>query len=70
MDRRQFPPACCDIGPTLLAFLLTMSGAVLADVPPLAAYPNYPSETPVKFTPVTDSYDYSSRLEAAIRGVR
>ncbi len=38
-----------------------VSGAVLAQDAPKAAYPQYPSETPDKFVPVTDSYDYSLR---------
>jgi predicted acyl esterase len=43
------------------ALLLTVSCAALAEDPPKAAYPDYPSETPEKFAPVTDSYDYTSR---------
>jgi hypothetical protein len=45
----------------LVALLLTASVAVLADDPPKPLYPNYPSETPDKFAPVTDSYDYTLR---------
>jgi uncharacterized protein len=41
--------------------LLAMSCPSYADDPPKPAYPNYPSETPDKFTPVTDSYDYTLR---------
>ena len=33
----------------------------MADDPPKPLYPNYPSETPQKFAPVTDSYDYTRR---------
>src|SRR5713226_9786256 len=29
--------------------------------PPPTTYPAYPSETPAKFTPVTDSFDYARR---------
>ena len=45
----------------LVAILLTMSVTVLAEDPPKALYPKYPSETPDKFVPVTDSYDYTLR---------
>ncbi len=41
--------------------LLTASVAVPADDPPKPLYPNYPSETPQKFAPVTDSYEYTLR---------
>ena len=41
--------------------LLTASCVLLADEVPKALYPQYPSETPDKFTPVTDSYDYNLR---------
>jgi putative CocE/NonD family hydrolase len=61
MDWRRFSPAWGGIRQVLIALPLTMSCAVLAEVPPSAAYPNYPSETPEKFTPVTESYDYVSR---------
>ena len=43
------------------ALLLTVSGGLLADNPPTPLYPQYPSETPQKFTPVTESYDYNLR---------
>jgi uncharacterized protein len=48
--------------PALLALLLSLSGAVLAmdDTPP-PKYPDYPSETPATFKPVTSSYDYVER---------
>jgi putative CocE/NonD family hydrolase len=45
----------------LVAVLLAMSCAVQADDPPKALYPNYPSETPEKFAPVTVTYDYTLR---------
>jgi putative CocE/NonD family hydrolase len=44
----------------LAVCLMTFSCTALAD-PPKALYPNYPSETPDKFVPVTDSYDYTLR---------
>ncbi|GFZ94382.1 CocE/NonD family hydrolase [Dyella caseinilytica] len=48
--------------PAMFALLLTLSGAVLATDPPgPSQYPNYPSETPAQFTPVTSSYDYVER---------
>jgi uncharacterized protein len=59
MDWRSFSPAGCMTA--LLALPLAMNSVALAADPPPAAYPNYPSETPGKFTPVTDSYDYTSR---------
>jgi putative CocE/NonD family hydrolase len=49
------------VKPLLVALLLTMSCAVQADDTPKPLYPNYPSETPEKFVPVTDSYDYTLR---------
>ena len=59
MDWRPFSSAGCMTA--LLALPLAMSSVALAADSPPAAYPNYPSETPGKFTPVTDSYDYTSR---------
>ena len=47
--------------PILVALLGTMSFTVLAEDAPKALYPDYPSETPNKFEPVTDSYDYTLR---------
>ncbi|MHB1057749.1 MAG: CocE/NonD family hydrolase [Rhodanobacter sp.] len=47
--------------PALFALLLTMGGALQATDTPQAKYPDYPSETPAKFVPVTDSYDYARR---------
>ena len=46
------------IAPILLAAATATAAAAQN---PGAHYPEYPSETPDKFTPVTDSYDYSSR---------
>jgi len=53
--------ASLGVKPLLVALLLTASCAVQADDSPKALYPNYPSETPDKFMPVTDSYDYTLR---------
>ncbi|MBE1160495.1 CocE/NonD family hydrolase [Dyella acidiphila] len=48
--------------PAMFALLLSLSGAVTAmDAPDTSQYPNYPSETPAQFTPVTGSYDYVER---------
>ncbi len=47
--------------PVLVAALLVMSSTVFAEDAPKALYPNYPSETPDKFAPVTDSYEYTLR---------
>jgi uncharacterized protein len=49
------------VKPLLVALLLTLGCAVLADETPKELYPNYSSETPDKFVPVTDSYDYILR---------
>ncbi|TAL86649.1 MAG: CocE/NonD family hydrolase [Rhodanobacter sp.] len=48
--------------PALCMLLLVVSSAVLAADPPAARYPDYPSETPAHFTPVTRSYDYVRRV--------
>ncbi|MGB8694837.1 MAG: CocE/NonD family hydrolase, partial [Steroidobacteraceae bacterium] len=45
----------------LLGIGIGIGGAALAQEAPKPAYPQYPSETPDKFVPVTDSYDYSLR---------
>jgi putative CocE/NonD family hydrolase len=45
----------------LAALLLTSSITVLADDPAKVLYPNYPSETPAKFAPATESYEYTLR---------
>jgi putative CocE/NonD family hydrolase len=45
----------------IVVLLLTASVAVRADDPPKPLYPNYPSETPQKFAPATDSYEYTLR---------
>jgi putative CocE/NonD family hydrolase len=46
---------------TLPMILCAMSLGSSVAAAPKPAYPNFPSETPAKFTPVTDSYDYSLR---------
>ncbi len=53
--------AALGVRPMLVALLLTVSCAVQAEDPPKALYPEYPSETPGKFVPATDSYDYALR---------
>jgi len=45
----------------LCTLLLGCSAAVPAADAPAPLYPQYPSETPDNFQPVTDSYDYSLR---------
>jgi len=47
--------------PALFALLLAAGGMLQATDAPQAKYPDYPSETPAKFVPVTDSFDYVSR---------
>ena len=61
MDFKRHVLAWGGLQPALVALLLGVSGVVLAEDPPKAAYPAYPSETPEKFTPVTDSHDYTWR---------
>ena len=46
---------------TLGALLLALSGGVYADDTPKPLYPQYPSETPSNFTPVSDAWDYELR---------
>ena len=42
-------------------FALLGAPLIHAQVAPPAQYPNYPSETPAKITPVTDTFDYVRR---------
>jgi hypothetical protein len=49
------------VAPLFVTLLLTMSFTVRAEDAPKALYPNYPSETPDKFEPVTGSYEYTLR---------
>jgi putative CocE/NonD family hydrolase len=49
------------VRPALFSLLLTLSGVAMATDAPAQQYPNYPSETPATFTPVTSSYDYVER---------
>ena len=44
---------------TLILALASPSAA--QDAPPAPKYPDFPSETPAKFTPMTDSFDYIKR---------
>jgi putative CocE/NonD family hydrolase len=45
----------------VFSLLLLASVASAQTEPPSAKYPDYPSEIPAKFTPVTDSFDYIKR---------
>jgi putative CocE/NonD family hydrolase len=45
----------------LIALLFTVQGGLYAKDEPKPKYPAYPSETPAKFTPVSDSFDYVLR---------
>jgi putative CocE/NonD family hydrolase len=47
--------------PILLLLLLAASATLPAAGAPQAKYPNYPSETPAHFTPVTTGFDYQRR---------
>ena len=44
----------------LLAFAASAQDAKAPPPPP--KYPDYPSETPAKFKPTTDAYDYTRRI--------
>ena len=46
---------------TLAALLLTLSSGLCAEDAPKPLYPQYPSETPTNFTPVTDTWEYDLR---------
>src|SRR5213082_3526910 len=46
---------------TLVALLLAASSGLCADDAPKPLYPQYPSETPTNFTPVSDTWDYELR---------
>src|SRR6202521_979201 len=43
---------------TLAALLLTLSSGLCSEDAPKPLYPQYPSETPPSFTPVTDTWEY------------
>jgi uncharacterized protein len=61
MDKRDARLIPARLTSSIAALLLTISGGLLAEDAPTPLYPQYPSETPDKFTPVTDSYDYDLR---------
>src|SRR6202521_4183765 len=46
---------------TLAALFLTLSSGLGAEDAPKPLYPQYPSETPTNFTPVTNSWEYDLR---------
>src|SRR4029077_6568585 len=45
----------------LVSLLLTSSSGLCPEDAPKPLYPQYPSETPSKFAPVSDSWDYELR---------
>jgi putative CocE/NonD family hydrolase len=47
----------------MLGVLLFVEPLAAQSAPPPAKYPDLPSETPAKFTPATDSFDYMKRDE-------
>ncbi len=47
--------------PAFFTLLLSLSGAAMATDAPAQQYPNYPSETPANFKPVSSSFDYVER---------
>ncbi len=44
------------------ALSLTLAASAWAQSPPQEKYPNYPSETPAHFKPVTQTFDYQRRV--------
>src|SRR5713226_6503249 len=46
-----------------LGALLFVEASAAQNAPSPAGYPDLPSETPAKFTPATDSFDYMKRDE-------
>ena len=44
-----------------MGLLLAVSGSLYAEDTPRPLYPQYPSETPTRFVPVTDTWDYDLR---------
>src|SRR5256885_10337321 len=46
---------------TLVALFLAASSGLCAEDAPKPLYPQYPSETPTRFTPVSDTWDYELR---------
>src|SRR5205809_8038355 len=46
---------------TLVALFLAASSGLCAEDAPKPLYPQYPSETPTHFTPVSDTWDYDLR---------
>ena len=49
------------IKPAFFTLLLSLSGTAMATDAPAQQYPNYPSETPANFKPVSSSFDYVER---------
>ena len=62
MLRNHAVVATRGLSAVLLVLLLMLSGSALATDPPAAQYPDYPSETPARFAPTTDGYDYVRRV--------
>ncbi len=62
MLRNHAVVATRGLSAVLLVLLLMLSGSALATDPPGIQYPDYPSETPARFAPTTDGYDYVRRV--------
>jgi putative CocE/NonD family hydrolase len=60
MTRIRRPSTLILLAPVLLTLSLAKPAAAQTPAPP-ALYPNYPSETPAKLVPATDSFDYVRR---------
>ena len=61
MKKRIGAPISAGLKLSFAAVLLAISGGGFAEEAAKPLYPQYPSETPDKFTPVTDSYEYDLR---------
>jgi putative CocE/NonD family hydrolase len=60
MTRIRRVSTLISLAPVLLTLLLANPAAAQTTTPP-TLYPNYPSETPAKLVPATDSFDYIRR---------
>src|SRR5579864_3387651 len=53
----------CTLFAPMLGVLLFAQVSAAQTAPASAKYPDFPTETPAKFTPLTDSFDYVKRDE-------
>ena len=59
--RGSFHAALKAVAAAVLPLLLAMAPVAAQTPPPPAKYPDFPSETPTKFEPVTDGFDHVRR---------